>query len=138
MSTRSRRPSREVLDDSSAKFGDYTGLDEDGAYVVANAAGGVALESGYHLDYELLDLGRERCNDYSIGIELEGVEGGPFENAQYEALSGLCAAIAQHYPVEHIAGHEHIAPGRKQDPGAGFDWRVLRASLAWPAASFPA
>jgi N-acetyl-anhydromuramoyl-L-alanine amidase len=82
--------------------------------------------------------GRGECNDDSIGIELEGLEGGPFEAAQYEALSGICAAIAQRYPIEHVAGHEHIAPGRKGDPGAGFDWRRLRASLAWPAQFFPA
>jgi N-acetyl-anhydromuramoyl-L-alanine amidase len=82
--------------------------------------------------------GRDSCNDYSVGIELEGLEGDPFEPAQYEALSSLCAAIAQRYPIEHIAGHEHIAPGRKGDPGAGFDWRQLRASLAWPALFFPA
>jgi N-acetyl-anhydromuramoyl-L-alanine amidase len=83
---------------------------------------------------------RERadCNDDSIGIELEGLEGGPFEAAQYEALSGVCAALAQRYPIEHVAGHEHIAPGRKGDPGAGFEWQRLRASLAWPARCFPA
>jgi AmpD protein len=81
--------------------------------------------------------GRDECNDDSIGIELEGLEGERFEAAQYEALSGLCAAIAQHYPIEHIAGHEHIAPGRKGDPGAGFDWGLLQRSLAWPAARFP-
>jgi N-acetyl-anhydromuramoyl-L-alanine amidase len=82
--------------------------------------------------------GRGDCNDDSIGIELEGVEGGPFEPFQYEALSGLCAAIAQRYPIAHIAGHEHIAPGRKSDPGAGFQWGLLRRSLAWPAHCFPA
>jgi N-acetyl-anhydromuramoyl-L-alanine amidase len=82
--------------------------------------------------------GRDDCNDDSIGIELEGVEGGPFEAAQYETLSGLCAAIAQRYPIEHIAGHEHIAPGRKGDPGPGFEWGGLRRSLAWPANCFPA
>jgi AmpD protein len=81
---------------------------------------------------------RDECNDDSVGIELEGVEGGPFETAQYETLSGLCAAIAQQYPIEHIAGHEHIAPGRKRDPGAGFQWSLLRRSLAWPARCFPA
>jgi N-acetyl-anhydromuramoyl-L-alanine amidase len=82
--------------------------------------------------------GRDECNDDSIGIELEGLEGDRFEPAQYEALSGLCAAIAQRYPIEHVAGHEHIAPGRKHDPGAGFDWNLLRASLAWPATCFAA
>lgn len=66
--------------------------------------------------------GRDNCNDYSIGIELEGIEGGLFEVAQYAALNRLLAALAAVYPVAHIAGHEDIAPGRKQDPGPGFDW----------------
>lgn len=81
--------------------------------------------------------GRGNCNDDSIGIELEGLEGDGFEPAQYESLVGLCAAIAQRYPIEHVAGHEHIAAGRKQDPGAGFDWRSLRDALAWSQARFP-
>jgi AmpD protein len=81
--------------------------------------------------------GREGCNDDSVGIELEGLEGELFEPAQYQTLAGLCAAIAQDYPVEHIAGHEHIAPGRKQDPGAGFDWRRLQDALEWPVQRFP-
>ena len=82
--------------------------------------------------------GRINCNDYSIGIELEGLEGGVFEPAQYEALASLLPAIAQEYPVQHIAGHEHIAPGRKADPGPGFAWNVLRQALPWPAQAFPA
>lgn len=82
--------------------------------------------------------GRDNCNDYSVGIELEGIEDGPFEPEQYETLSGLCAALAQRYPIEHIAGHEHIAPGRKRDPGTAFDWALLRASLAWPPSRFAA
>jgi AmpD protein len=81
--------------------------------------------------------GRDNCNDDSIGIELEGLEGGAFELAQYETLVGLCAAIGQRYPIGHVAGHEHIAPGRKGDPGAGFDWRRLRDGLSWGPASFP-
>ena len=80
---------------------------------------------------------RDNCNDDSIGIELEGLEGERFEPAQYEALAVLCAAIAQQYPIGHVAGHEHIAPGRKRDPGAGFDWQALQGSLAWPAQRFP-
>ena len=82
--------------------------------------------------------GRADCNDDSIGIELEGLEGEVFEAAQYEALTSLCAAIAQQYPVQHIAGHEHIAPGRKRDPGGSFDWALLRRGLAWPPEYFPA
>lgn len=81
--------------------------------------------------------GRANCNDDSIGIELEGLEGDAFEPAQYETLAVLSAAIAQHYPIAHVAGHEHIAPGRKHDPGAGFEWLRLRDALAWPAARFP-
>lgn len=82
--------------------------------------------------------GRESCNDDSIGIELEGLEGGSFEPEQYEALASLCAAIGQRYPVAHVAGHEHIAPGRKFDPGPGFDWACLRDALAWPRERFAA
>ncbi|MDR0224924.1 MAG: 1,6-anhydro-N-acetylmuramyl-L-alanine amidase AmpD [Burkholderiaceae bacterium] len=79
--------------------------------------------------------GRERCNDDSIGIELEGLEGLRFEPAQYAALNGLCEAIAQRYPIGFLAGHEHIAPGRKQDPGPGFDWPALARLLASHAAT---
>ncbi|MGQ2981193.1 MAG: 1,6-anhydro-N-acetylmuramyl-L-alanine amidase AmpD [Polaromonas sp.] len=81
--------------------------------------------------------GRSNCNDDSIGIELEGLEGSRFEAAQYETLSSICAALLRHYPVQHIAGHEHIASGRKQDPGPGFDWSRLQASLGLPAKCFP-
>ena len=82
--------------------------------------------------------GRSNCNDDSIGIELEGVEGEPFEPEQYESLTGLCAALREILPIVHVAGHEHIARGRKGDPGAGFDWPQLRSSLAWPDQYFPA
>lgn len=81
--------------------------------------------------------GRSQCNDDSIGIELEGIEGSSFEALQYETLAGLCATLIQAYPVAHIAGHEHIAPGRKLDPGAGFDWILLQNSLALPDRYFP-
>jgi AmpD protein len=81
--------------------------------------------------------GRNNCNDFSIGIELEGLEGHKFEDLQYETLSSVCAAIAQHYKLHHMAGHEHVAPTRKQDPGAGFDWSLLQRSLGWSDESFP-
>lgn len=81
--------------------------------------------------------GRDNCNDDSIGIELEGMEGDPFDDAQYEALQVLCPAIAQHYPIDHIAGHEHIAPGRKADPGAGFRWTFLQQTLGFSSQCFP-
>ena len=82
--------------------------------------------------------GRDNCNDDGIGIELEGLEGDAFEPAQYDTLDALLAAIAQRYPIRHVAGHEHIAPGRKRDPGPGFDWRRLKDGLGWPPAFFPA
>ena len=66
--------------------------------------------------------GRDDCNDFSVGIELEGLEGEAFETAQYAALTRLLRALARRYPIEAVAGHEHVAPGRKRDPGAGFDW----------------
>lgn len=81
--------------------------------------------------------GRDNCNDDSIGIEMEGVEGSPFEADQYETLAGLCAAIPQRYPICHIAGHEHIAPARKSDPGTGFNWPLLQQTLGWASQYFP-
>jgi AmpD protein len=74
--------------------------------------------------------GRDDCNDFSIGVELEGLEGETFETAQYAALTTLARALARRYPIEAVAGHEHVAPGRKGDPGAGFEWSRLRALFA--------
>lgn len=82
--------------------------------------------------------GRKQCNDDSIGIELEGLEGNGFEAPQYETLAGVCAALLQAYPVAYFAGHEHVAPGRKLDPGPGFDWILLQNSLGLPDRCFPA
>ncbi len=82
--------------------------------------------------------GADNCNDNSIGIELEGLPGAAFESAQYESLGGLCAALGAHYPITSVAGHEHIAPGRKLDPGSGFEWRRLSNALGWPADFFAA
>ncbi|MBS0499709.1 MAG: 1,6-anhydro-N-acetylmuramyl-L-alanine amidase AmpD [Burkholderiaceae bacterium] len=81
--------------------------------------------------------GRANCNDHSVGIELEGLEGGTFESAQYACLARLCQALRRHHPIDAIAGHEHIAPGRKHDPGPGFDWRALQRALRWPRAFYP-
>jgi AmpD protein len=81
--------------------------------------------------------GRSNCNDDSIGVELEGLEGHRFEAAQYETLSALCAVLMVQYAVAHVAGHEHIAPGRKQDPGSGFDWQELTRSLALNSTCLP-
>jgi AmpD protein len=81
--------------------------------------------------------GRDNCNDDSVGIELEGLEGECFEEAQYETLSALCQALVQALPIEHIAGHEHIAAGRKQDPGPGFRWERLQQNLALARNAYP-
>lgn len=81
--------------------------------------------------------GRHDCNDFSIGIELEGLEGGVFEAAQYRALAALMGSLARRYPLRGVAGHEHVAPARKYDPGSGFDWPLLIAALDWPDDFFP-
>ncbi|MBK8453698.1 MAG: 1,6-anhydro-N-acetylmuramyl-L-alanine amidase AmpD [Thiofilum sp.] len=76
--------------------------------------------------------GRERCNDFSIGIEIEGTDFEPFTAAQYQMLERLLLELVQAYPtlsLEHITGHEHIAPGRKTDPGPYFDWQRLSERL---------
>jgi AmpD protein len=70
--------------------------------------------------------GRADCNDFSVGIELEGLEGEVFDDRQYPALAGLLRSLTLRYPIAAVAGHEHVAPGRKIDPGSGFDWSRLR------------
>lgn len=69
--------------------------------------------------------GRSRCNDFSIGIELEGCDELPFEAVQYEQLIDLASALHMRYPIEGVVGHADIAPGRKTDPGPCFDWAQL-------------
>ena len=81
--------------------------------------------------------GRSDCNDFSIGIELEGLEGTSFSPAQYLALGRLMQDIAVGHGAVSVAGHEHVAPGRKHDPGGNFDWPLLMALLGWPALNFP-
>ena len=78
--------------------------------------------------------GRARCNDFSIGIELEGGDRVAFEAAQYDALAPLTRALQGRYRLAAVCGHEHIAPGRKTDPGPCFDWRRYRLALPGPAA----
>jgi len=76
--------------------------------------------------------GRECCNDYSVGIELEGTDDLPYADAQYAALAAIAGALMQAYPAitpERIAGHCDIAPGRKTDPGLAFDWPRFLASV---------
>ncbi|GHY23775.1 N-acetylmuramoyl-L-alanine amidase AmpD [Vibrio cholerae] len=76
--------------------------------------------------------GRAKCNDYSIGIELEGSDFVPYTDAQYQALAELTQALMVRYPhitLPRITGHQYIAPLRKTDPGLVFDWRRFRAGL---------
>ena len=77
-------------------------------------------------------LGRENCNDYSIGVELEGTASDVFTALQYQALVDLTITLQSRYPaitMERITGHQHIAPGRKWDPGPQFDWSFYRKEL---------
>jgi AmpD protein len=71
--------------------------------------------------------GNERCNDFSLGIELEGCESEGFEPAQYECLDALLRTLRDMYPIEGVVGHSDVAPGRKWDPGPHFDWGRLQA-----------
>lgn len=69
--------------------------------------------------------GRERCNDFSVGIELEGSDFEAFEPAQYKTLNGLIASLRNAYPIQSVTGHSDIAPGRKTDPGPYFEWQQI-------------
>ncbi|WP_157263520.1 1,6-anhydro-N-acetylmuramyl-L-alanine amidase AmpD [Azohydromonas aeria] len=77
--------------------------------------------------------GRDNCNDFSIGIELEGLEGERFAPVQYRRLARLLRALARRYPLAEVTGHEDVAPGRKHDPGAGFSWPLLARLCGWRA-----
>lgn len=70
--------------------------------------------------------GRERCNDFSVGIELEGDDATPFEEAQYVSLQQLLGALRDVLPISAVTSHSNIAPGRKTDPGPCFDWECIR------------
>ena len=76
-------------------------------------------------------LAKKECNDYSIGIELEGSDDQPFEDVQYSILAQVIATLQATYPkiLQHLAGHSDIAPGRKTDPGPFFDWQKTRALI---------
>jgi AmpD protein len=74
--------------------------------------------------------GRERCNDYSVGIELEGTDDAPFADRQYEALVELVRSLRATLPLRDVAAHSDVAPQRKTDPGAGFDWHLCLRHLA--------
>jgi AmpD protein len=82
--------------------------------------------------------GREQCNDFSIGIELEGTDTANYTDAQYGALAELTRCLRAHYPLTAVRGHCDIAPGRKTDPGEAFDWFRYGQLGGWPVAALPA
>lgn len=88
-------------------------------------------ERAWHAGQSVFE-GRENCNDFSIGIELEGCDDEPYTDAQYDALCAVTASLLAHYPgmsSQGIVGHCDIAPGRKTDPGPAFDWGRYRCNL---------
>ncbi|MDG9922164.1 MULTISPECIES: 1,6-anhydro-N-acetylmuramyl-L-alanine amidase AmpD [unclassified Pseudomonas] len=102
-------------------------IERDGAVTQFVSCGQRAWHAGVSRFEE-----RENCNDFSIGIELEGTDELPFSDTQYQALVALTRELLRAYPelnVERIRGHSDIAPGRKTDPGPYFDWARLRAAL---------
>ncbi|MDN5844327.1 MAG: 1,6-anhydro-N-acetylmuramyl-L-alanine amidase AmpD [Alcaligenaceae bacterium] len=81
--------------------------------------------------------GRERCNDFSVGIEIEGTDDQPFTDAQYLSLRRLAHAVRTRHPISDVCGHEHIAPGRKTDPGPCFDWARFAREGGWRPEQLP-
>lgn len=79
--------------------------------------------------------GRPACNDFSVGVELEGIDDAPFAEPQYARLAALVAELRRTLPLRAVAAHSDIAPGRKTDPGPGFDWRRLLRALATRSAA---
>lgn len=81
--------------------------------------------------------GRKQCNDFSIGIELEGTDTLAYTDAQYDALAALTQCLRAHYPLTSVRGHCDIAPGRKTDPGEAFNWGHYAERAGWPVAALP-
>ena len=75
---------------------------------------------------------RKNCNDFSIGIELEGTDNTPYTDAQYQTLISTLVILKKHYPIDYAVGHADIAPGRKTDPGKQFDWQTISTLINTP------
>jgi AmpD protein len=113
------------------------------SHVVVARDGGVTQyvafpERAWHAGKSLYQ-GREACNDFSVGVELEGADTLPYEPAQYGALAQIVAALCDAYPrlsPERLVGHSDIAPGRKTDPGPAFDWPRARGLIAAAASAY--
>jgi AmpD protein len=116
-----------------ASFGELAGLRVSAHFLVRRDAAliqFVPLQSrAWHAGVSSW-RGRERCNDYSVGLELEGTDDGRFEDAQYACLAGLVRSLCAALPIRGVAAHSDVAPGRKSDPGARFDWLRFLSDLA--------
>ncbi|MBB5367931.1 MULTISPECIES: 1,6-anhydro-N-acetylmuramyl-L-alanine amidase AmpD [unclassified Janthinobacterium] len=112
-------------------FADLRGLQVSAHFFVRRDGALVQYVStdqrAWHAGQSTFD-GRPQCNAYSIGIEMEGSDFVPFQPVQYRVLVALTAALARRYGLAHVRGHEHIAPGRKTDPGPFFDWDLYQQS----------
>jgi len=113
-----RHPFLELLD--GLRVSAHFLIERDGRITQFVACGARA----WHAGASAFD-GRRGCNDFSIGVELEGTDFVAYEPAQYEALAQLTRALRAFLPLRAVRGHSHIAPGRKTDPGPLFDWRRL-------------
>jgi AmpD protein len=126
--------------DADPYFGTIRGLQVSAHFLVRRDGEAVQFVSiddrAWHAGKSRWD-GRDSVNDWSVGIELEGLEGERFEPAQYDALARLLRAIDGERPIRHVVGHEHVAPGRKADPGPGFDWHALASRLGWEPTRIP-
>jgi AmpD protein len=107
------------------------------AHLLINREGGITQYVPFSMRAwhagESLFCGRAACNDFTIGIELEGCDETPYENAQYRALAEVVSTLQEHWPGitrERIVGHSDIAPERKTDPGPSFDWEYFFQLLA--------
>jgi AmpD protein len=97
-------------------------------------------QRAWHAGASTLDVDgvrRERCNDFSIGVELEGCDDLAYSQMQYQRLAALTRTLREHYPIAHVRGHNEIAPGRKTDPGAAFDWQRYFALAGLPPGARP-
>jgi len=114
-------------------FADLAGLRVSSHFLVRRDGGLIQfvplLQRAWHAGVSRW-RGRERCNDFSVGVELEGTDDGKFEAAQYECLWVLLKKLQIVLPLREIAAHSDVAPGRKSDPGAGFDWARFFVGLA--------
>jgi len=107
-------------------------IDRDGAIVQFAST----LARAWHAGQSCF-AGRERCNDFAVGIELEGCDDAPFEVAQYEALALLSTALMERHAIAAFVGHSDISPGRKTDPGPYFDWSAFARTASLPADKLP-